>query len=263
MQTYAIPIFATLKTPVDKYYATVLLGSVELAGCIICVIAVHYAGKRVLNFISMIGTAVCFFITAFYAYYNNMNALYIPSASATNISSTIANITNITNATIAAFTDDGTNLEEEISMSWLPMTCLVVAAFLNHICNRSLPWILIGEVFPNDIRAIASGLSGAMGYIFSFSANKFFLSIVSILTLPGTFWFFSGTGLVGCLVLYFILPETEGKHLAEITDHYAGVSKLGNDVRRKRKSKSSNKNGAVNQAYTGDVGKYNSDESKF
>lgn len=60
LQTYAVQIFNTLKAPVDKYYATFLLGMAELLGTILCVILVHFTGKRPLVLISTIGCGLCF-----------------------------------------------------------------------------------------------------------------------------------------------------------------------------------------------------------
>lgn len=46
--------------------------------------------------------------------------------------------------------------------------------------------------------------------------------MLNTLTMPGTFWFYSVVALVGALVLYFVLPETEGRTLMEIERHFAG-----------------------------------------
>ncbi|RZC34223.1 Sugar tr and/or MFS 1 domain containing protein [Asbolus verrucosus] len=201
LQTYAIKLFATLKSPIDKYYATVILGIVELLGCVACVTLVHFIGKRVINFISLIGSGCCFFIVATYAYVIDVKYLEAPS-------------------------------EQIYSYNWIPTFFLISSAFLSHVGIRILPWILTGEVFPNEIRATASGLAGAIGYIFGFLANKIFLSMISILTLPGTFWFNAAVSFVGVVLLYFLLPETEGKTLHDITEHFSGVSKLDNKVKR-------------------------------
>lgn len=249
LQTYAVQIFATLQTPIDKYYATVILGSVEVIGCIICVSLMAFAGKRVLNFISMIGSGVCFFITASYAYSEKILYMDMPSQSLKS------NIT--TNETFHM---------SEGNYTWIPTTSLIVSALLAHVCSRTLPWILIGELFPNNIRAVASGLSGAMGYVFSFFSNKVFLSMIGSFTLPGTFWFYSSVSFIGSLILYFVLPETEGKTLLEITDHFEGKSKLGNKVRRKReKVEKPNNLGNINPAFieNGELCKTDCDESKF
>ncbi|KAG5863184.1 hypothetical protein JTB14_030568 [Gonioctena quinquepunctata] len=77
-------------------------------------------------------------------------------------------------------------------------------------------------------------MSAGSGYVIGFLANKFFLDMVSSFTLPGVFWFYGCVGILGTVVLYFTLPETEGKTLFEITEHFSGRNKLSNEVRRKR-----------------------------
>lgn len=44
---------------------------------------------------------------------------------------------------------------------------------------------------------------------------------------------------MGCTVLYFILPETEGKKLNEIENHFTGIRKLTNQVYRSKVCKKS------------------------
>lgn len=43
------------------------------------------------------------------------------------------------------------------------------------------------------------------------------------MTMPGTFWFYSAVSFGGCVALYFVMPETEGRTLLEIEDHFSGV----------------------------------------
>ncbi|XP_044728328.1 facilitated trehalose transporter Tret1-like [Chrysoperla carnea] len=206
LQTYAVKIFDTLKAPIDKYYATLILGIVELVGSLLCVILVHYTGKRLITFVSTIGCSCCFLIVGTYAYFLKID----------------------------------TELSETITQyNWIPTTLLITSAFLSHIGIRLLPWILIGEVFTNETRSNAAGLAGGAGYIFGFLSNKTFFSMINLLTWPGVFWFYGLFGLIGTILLYFILPETEGKPLGEIELHFAGVKKLRNSVRRKRKNETS------------------------
>lgn len=81
LQTYAVQIFHTLKAPIDKYYATILLGLAELIGAFLCIILVHLTGKRPLVFASLIGVGACFCGTATYTYYLND----IPGVSVDNV----------------------------------------------------------------------------------------------------------------------------------------------------------------------------------
>lgn len=109
---------------------------------------------------------------------------------------------------------------------WLPLTLLLLSAMFAHMGIKLIPWMLIGEVFPASVRSGASGISGGTGYMFGFLANKLFLSMLATMTLPGTFWFYSAVALVGAAVLYFVLPETEGRTLLEIEEHFSGGKQL-------------------------------------
>lgn len=67
-----------------------------------------------------------------------------------------------------------------------------------------------------EVRSAAAGFSSAIGYLIGFLSNKLFLTMVAAFTLNGTFWFYSAVAIIGCSILYFILPETESKTLEEI-----------------------------------------------
>lgn len=200
--TYSVLIFDALKAPIDEYYATVILGTVQVLGCIISVSVVQILGRRKLNFISIIGSALCFLFIASYIYIKGTFELH------------------------------PVHKLGEDTRYWAPASVLVLATFIYSIGIRILPWVLIGEVFPNEYRAKAAGLASAIGYVLGFIPNKIFLYLSFSMTLPGIFLFYSILGCVGVCVLYFVLPETEGRSLAEITDHFRGVAKLGNDVTR-------------------------------
>ncbi|XP_074025646.1 facilitated trehalose transporter Tret1 [Leptinotarsa decemlineata] len=225
-QAYAIKIFKAMKAPLSEYYSTVLMGLVQLLGCILSVTLISFLGKRVINFISLFASGICFLIIGTYAHLNNINYMTEPV---------------VVNAT--------TN---EYPHRWISVTFLVGSAFFTYLGIKILPWILIGELFSNEIRATASGLSAGMGYVIGFLANKLFQDMVATFSLPGVFWFYGCVGIVGTVVLHFVLPETEGKSLFEITEHFDGGTKLRKSVRRKRtfegnvnKAFESNENGKV------------------
>lgn len=224
VQAYAVQIFHTLRTPIDKYVATLLIGAAELLGTLSCLILVRFTGKRVLFFISAIGSSFCFALVGIQAYSNGINSLIITQGAG-----------------------------EVVQSSWLPTVLIILGTLFSNAGTRIIPWILVGEVFPKETRAAGSGLAACTGYIFGFIVNKVFLWMVFELSLPGTFWFYSSIGVLGVIVFYFLLPETEGKPLDEIEDHFKGIVKLDNRVRRKRKT-----SGVANPAYksTENVGKH-------
>ncbi|CAL7942106.1 unnamed protein product [Xylocopa violacea] len=190
LQTFAVVIFVRLEAPIEEYTAAVILGLAELLGTVICVFAIHFTGKRVLTFVSIGGTGFCFGLAAIYGYLNDRQ---------------MVNPENVT---------------------WLPTTLMIGAAFLSHVGIRLLPWVLAGEVFPVKVRSSATGAAGSIGYIFNSIANKVFLYMVNGMTLAGTFLFYAIVNFIGGALLYFILPETEGRSLKEIQEHFAGIQNL-------------------------------------
>ncbi|KAG5870730.1 hypothetical protein JTB14_028116 [Gonioctena quinquepunctata] len=209
LQAYAIKVFKVFQAPLNEYHSTVLMGLVQLLGCILSACLINYLGKRITNFISVFGTAICFIVVGTYAYMNEIKYLNGQRMSNENVDSD--------------------------PYSWISLTFLVMSTFLSYFGIKILPWVLTGELFCHEMRATASGISGGTGYIIGFLANKFFLDMVSSFTLPGVFWFYGCVGILGTVLLYFTLPETEGKTLFEITEHFSGRNKLTNKVRRKRK----------------------------
>jgi hypothetical protein len=202
LQTYSVVIFANLNAPIDKYLATTLLGTLEFIGTIMCVILVKFIGKRVLSFVSMLGCGACFFATAIYAFIiRNVEDVIVTS---------LHNGSNLTKI-FPNTTETSTTTSDLNVYSWIPLTLLLTSALLSHSGIRLLSWMLIAEVFPAKIREVSSGLSGGTGYVFGFLANKLFLSMVSLFSLPGTFLLYSCISFIGCLILFIILP---GKHFS-------------------------------------------------
>ncbi|XP_034937938.1 facilitated trehalose transporter Tret1 isoform X3 [Chelonus insularis] len=209
LQTFAVYIFARMEAPLNKYTATVFLGIAEIIGTAVCVFAIHFTGKRKITFASISGTGVCFLGSAVYGYLIQFEFI------------------------------DGVNY------TWIPTALLIGAAFFSHMGIKLLPWILCGEVFPSKGRSTATGAAATTAYIFSSVANKIFLYMVDLMSLLGTFLFYASVNIAGYIALYYLLPETEGRTLKEIEDHYAGIQSL-NSKPNKDKSVSKEKWAASN-----------------
>lgn len=213
LQTYAVQIFKSLKSPMDEYYATIFYGMAQLTGALICVFTVRYTGKRPLAFVSLIGSGICCLVTAAYA------SIYIDFSPELKHSADIfGNDSKMSNGSRSF--DSVNDLVDNCEFHWLPIMFILLSAVLAHSGFRLIPWMMIGEVFPPDVRSSASGFVGGTGYFFGFLANKVFLSMIATMTLPGTFWFNSAVSLIGCAILYFTMPETEGKTLLEIESFF-------------------------------------------
>lgn len=185
LQTNAVRLFEVLGTSMDPYKATLILGVMELAGAILCVISVHWTGKRPLLIISTSLTGICLIILAAYSYCRIVN----PEA-----------VTNL---------------------NWIPVVFLNSSAFLLHAGIRLLPWVLIGEMYPDSIRSMATGASAFCFYVFAFAANKSFYWMLHTIRIDGLMLFYSIFISFGSVFIYYFLPETEGRTLEDIQRHFA------------------------------------------
>ncbi|KAK4880572.1 hypothetical protein RN001_008718 [Aquatica leii] len=206
LQTYAVAIFDTFDVPMNHYRATLTLGVVQFLGCVFYVILLRYYGKRMLSFVSLCSSAAITLALGIYAYKEN--------------------------ATYLVFRDKNDSTTDLQSMNWIPLVLILCLAFIGQCGTRGLPWTLIGEVFSHETRATGCGLVSAVFYGFAFAANKSFLKMTDSLTVPVVFWINCGINLFGFIILYYVLPETEGRSLQEIIDHFSGISKLDNKVKR-------------------------------
>ncbi|CAB3225461.1 unnamed protein product [Arctia plantaginis] len=242
-KTYAVSIFQMLQTPIDKYYATLILGLLQIIGSTTCVLLVHYTGKRPLTFISTGGAGVCCILVAAFDIYIKT----APQSSETNLTSISPN-------------DTSPSVDDQMQnpYSWMPITLLMLLALISHTGLRLLPWILIGEVFSAKTRTAGAGFASAVGYVFGFLTNKMYINMVDTLSIWGTYGLYGIVSFIGCIVFYFILPETEGKKLNDIENHFTGRKKLNNKVYRSKrieKSRMHELKGATNLTFEGDTSK--------
>ena len=66
-------------------------------------------------------------------------------------------------------------------------------------------------------------------YLVSFINLKIFPSLVQIIGLPAMFWLHSAICILLCILAIFILPETQGKTLTELSEMYSNNSKKALD----------------------------------
>ena len=82
-----------------------------------------------------------------------------------------------------------------------------------------LVWVLLGEMFPNRIRAGALAVAAAAQWVtdfFIFTTCPTFSSIS--LTLTFAYGFYAACALLSLVFVFFRAPETKGKELEEMED---------------------------------------------
>jgi MFS transporter, SP family, galactose:H+ symporter len=83
-----------------------------------------------------------------------------------------------------------------------------------------LSWLIISEIFPLKIRGVGMSIGAFTLWSATTIVNYSFLKIVNALTLAGTFWAFAIMGIISAFWGFFFIPETKGKSLEYIEDHW-------------------------------------------
>ena len=96
--------------------------------------------------------------------------------------------------------------------------CFYVASFA--IGMGPVFWLLIAEIYPLKIR----GLAMSTATMFNWGANLIigitFLTLIHVAGKSGTFWIYGALGILAWLFVYAWVPETKGKSLEEIEEHF-------------------------------------------
>jgi len=100
--------------------------------------------------------------------------------------------------------------------AWLSLTSLVGYIVFFSLGLGAIPWLIMGEIFPGHVRALAASIATLLNWTLSFIVTETFASLLSALGPSVTFTIFGGVCALGiCFVVAFV-PETKGKTFEEI-----------------------------------------------
>nr|XP_032510956.1 facilitated trehalose transporter Tret1-like [Danaus plexippus plexippus] len=165
---YAVEVFEASGASLDKYYLTISMGVLRVVftvvGCILC----RRCGRRPLTFVSAFGCGSTMIILSVYMYYvqywNNNN---IPP-----------------------------------QHSWIPIAAIYLFTVFCTLGYLIVPWIMIGEVYPTQVRGIIGGMTTCAAHLSIFTVVKTFPYLKHALNDYGTFGLYGAMSIAGENFLY-------------------------------------------------------------
>jgi MFS family permease len=103
---------------------------------------------------------------------------------------------------------------------WTPTAMFFFFSFMGTLGILTLPFSMVGEMFPQKVRSMAVGLSLSFCFLLSFITIKTFSFVFEFLGAAYIFSLYAGVSFIGILFSIYILPETKGKSLQEIEDYF-------------------------------------------
>jgi len=187
---YAVEIFKDSGASMNKYLAAVILGIVRLTSTIVACVLCRRCGRRPLTMVSSIGCGLSMIGLGGYMWLKqHWMANDLP-----------------------------------LVATWIPVVCIFSYTVTCTLGFLVIPWVMIGEVYPVQVRGIIGGLTTMCAHTFVFMVVKTYPFLASALTRHGTFILYGCISLFGTIYFYTYLPETKGKTLQEIEDYFSGRS---------------------------------------
>lgn len=109
---------------------------------------------------------------------------------------------------------------KDIDEPRIPLVLFGLMYYSLNLGVSPIPWMLVSEVFPQRGRGAGGGISAGYFYTGAFLTAFTFLDIKALLDWYGVFFLYGSLSAVGVVFLYFCLPETEGRTLAEIETYF-------------------------------------------
>lgn len=109
---------------------------------------------------------------------------------------------------------------------WGPLTLVAANAFVVFFGASWGPvmWVLLGEMFPNRIRGVAMAISTAGNWIANFIVTLTFPALRDV-SLSMTYGIYALCALLSFVFVYFLIPETKGKELEDMSTDFRVVRK--------------------------------------
>ncbi|XP_047985601.1 facilitated trehalose transporter Tret1-like [Leguminivora glycinivorella] len=183
---FTVEIFQSAGSTLNPMMATIIVGVVQLVCNGVSTMVVDRAGRRPLLLLS--GAVMCASMLA-------MGTAYYME------------------------------LQHSAWLGYLPVASLVVFMVGFSLGFGGLPFLLLGELFPAHHRSQLSAMASAVNLLSMFTVIKSFHALETVLTSAGTFWMYACFCALAFFFVLFMVPETKGKSLAEIEEHFRGKKK--------------------------------------
>ena len=114
----------------------------------------------------------------------------------------------------ATFVDGKLHMADGIGTVALVAANLYVIFF--NVSWGPVMWVMLGEMFPNQIRGSGLAVSGFAQWIANFAISVSFPALASGVGLPVTYGFYAASALISFFFVKAMINETRGRELEDM-----------------------------------------------
>lgn len=176
---YSQTIFAKMEIGLQSSHVSIILATVQLVSVAVCTLIVDHVGRRPLLLFSICGTTVCNCAVTLYFLLERLGFDTKP-------------------------------------LAWLSTTALMCFIVCYSIGLPSVNLAMLGEIFPTNLKAVASLVYTLTTSLLAFAINKLFQVVSDSAGDDVAFGVFATFGLLYSVGMWFLIPETKGKRFEVI-----------------------------------------------
>lgn len=176
---YTNDIFKSAGSNISPVIATIVVGVVQSIATYISSVLVDKAGRRILLLQSCIIMGLCLVVLGIY--FRLQEVGYAVA-----------------------------------SIGWLPLLCMVLFIISFSMGFGPIPWMMMAELFSVEFRGTATGFTVVTNWLLVFVVTLCFPIMKDAIGIYSCFWFFAAIMVVCVFFVFFLIPETKGKTVAQI-----------------------------------------------
>ena len=112
----------------------------------------------------------------------------------------------------------------------LPLLVVVMAFVAGHAFGNGVAcWVIISEIYPTKVRGRAMSVATTALWVVGYLGNQSFPLMQKYLGSDGTFWIFSAAAFLNLVFVLWLVPETKGRTLEDITRFWTGHIRVPED----------------------------------
>lgn len=183
---YTKTIFEKTGSSLDPALATILVSIVQVVASGCTPLIVDRLGRKLILLVSAAGMCLSLVLFGVYFYLGSIKSEAVPN------------------------------------LGWLPVTSLIAFVAVYCIGFGPLPWAVLGEMFPSNVKSIASSVVASSCWILGFLVAKYYAAMDEALGSHWAFWVFGICCAAAFVFTQLLVFETKGMSLKQIQDKLNG-----------------------------------------